>query len=284
MTGDLGYSVIEEFRSELPNQFLNMGITEQATMSYAAGLAKSGFKPFVYSIANFPTFRCLEQIRNDVNFMNLNVTIVAVGAGFAYGTAGYSHHLVEDISAMRSLSNLEIYSPHDPLSVSECLQSILGSKSPSYLRLGRGSDISLTNHLKLEELKEPSKTKGMSIFFTGSIGLEVLNACEVLKIQGIEVEPISISNFAKVSSEELSKLIAGKPFITVEEHLLAGGFGSLVLELLTGSDRFLCAGRLGVNRIDSMASGSTNYLRKYYEIDAASIVNKVKTVITKAHE
>lgn len=279
MTGDLGYSVIEEFRSELPKQFLNMGITEQATMSYAAGLAKSGFKPFVYSIANFPTFRCLEQIRNDVNFMNLNVTIVAVGAGFAYGTAGYSHHLIEDISAMRSLSNLEIYSPHDPLSVRECLDSILGSTSPSYLRLGRGGDVSLMNHLKLEELKAPSETKVMSILFTGSIGLEVLNACEMLKSQGIEVEPISISDFATVSSENLSKAIAGKPFITVEEHLLAGGFGSFILELLTGSNSALCVGRLGVNRIDSMASGSTGYLRKYYEIDAVSIVNKIKATI-----
>lgn len=279
MTGDLGYSVVEEFRGELPNQFLNMGITEQSTMSYAAGLAKSGFKPFVYSIANFPTFRCLEQIRNDVNFMNLNVSIAAVGAGFAYGTAGYSHHLVEDISAMRALSNLEIYSPCDPMSVSRCVKSILKSDKPSYLRLGRGGDAILTGHLNFEESEDVSATKRASILFTGNIGQEVIKACEMLKSQEIEVEAISISEFSKLSSAVLVELVAGKPFFTVEEHLLSGGFGSQILELFPSDHLALCAGRFGINKIDSKASGSTAYLRTFYEIDALSIYNKVKNIV-----
>jgi transketolase len=93
LSGDLGYGVVDKFQRELPEQFINFGVNEQSMMGAAAGLAASGYKPFVYSIGNFPTFRCLEQVRNDVAYMNLNVTIVALGAGFAYGTAGYSHHL-----------------------------------------------------------------------------------------------------------------------------------------------------------------------------------------------
>ncbi len=113
LTGDLGYGVVDQFARELPRQFINFGINEQTMMSAAGGLASKGFKPFVYSIGNFPTFRCLEQIRNDVCYMNLDVTIVALGAGFAYGTAGYSHHLIEDISAISPLPHIQIFSPAD---------------------------------------------------------------------------------------------------------------------------------------------------------------------------
>ena len=122
ITGDLGYGVVDQFAEELPKQFINFGINEQSMMSAAAGMAKVGFKPFVYSIGNFPTFRCLEQVRNDVCYMNLDVTIVAVGAGLAYGTAGYSHHLVEDISALSALPNLRIYSPADGLETKVVLE------------------------------------------------------------------------------------------------------------------------------------------------------------------
>ena len=87
VVGDLGYGVFDRYQKMLPNQYLNSGITEQSSVSYVAGLARMGLRPFFYSIGNFPTFRAIEQIRNDVCYMNLPVTIVAVGAGFSYGTA-----------------------------------------------------------------------------------------------------------------------------------------------------------------------------------------------------
>jgi len=106
IVGDLGYGVVDDFAAQLGHQFINAGIAEQSMMGLAAGLAASGKKVFVYSIANFPTFRCLEQIRNDVAYSHLDITVVAVGAGVAYGNLGYTHHAIEDIAIMRSLPGM----------------------------------------------------------------------------------------------------------------------------------------------------------------------------------
>ncbi len=131
LTGDLGFGVVEKFAEKYPDRFWNCGVAEQSMMSIAAGLAKSGLRPFVYSIANFPTFRCLEQIRNDVCYHNLPVTIVSVGGGLGYGTLGYTHHGIEDISVMRPLPNISIYSPADPSETKDVLSQIVLQDDPA---------------------------------------------------------------------------------------------------------------------------------------------------------
>ena len=108
VVGDLGYSVVESFAKRFPKRFFNAGVAEQNMMGLAAGLASEGFHVFVYSIANFPTFRCAEQIRNDVDYHQLPVTVVAVGGGLAYGNMGYSHHAVQDYALMRTLPHMLI--------------------------------------------------------------------------------------------------------------------------------------------------------------------------------
>ena len=115
IVGDLGFGVVEGFEEKYPDQFLNAGVAEQNMMGMAAGLASAGYKVFVYSIGNFPTFRCLEQIRNDVCYHSLNVTIVSIGAGLSYGPLGYSHHAIDDIGVMRALPGMTIYNPADPI-------------------------------------------------------------------------------------------------------------------------------------------------------------------------
>src|SRR5476651_2646056 len=114
VVGDLGFSVVEPFATEFPDRYLNAGVAEQNMTAVAAGLAAEGYHVFTYSIANFPTLRCLEQIRNDVCYHNLPVTVVAVGGGLAYGNLGYSHHGVQDIAVMRSLPNITVLAPGDP--------------------------------------------------------------------------------------------------------------------------------------------------------------------------
>lgn len=115
VVGDLGFSVVEPFAEEFPDRFLNAGVAEQNMTGLAAGLASEGYHAFTYSIANFPTFRCLEQIRNDVAYHRLPVTVVSVGAGFSYGNLGYSHHAVQDIGILRTLPEMTIMSPADPV-------------------------------------------------------------------------------------------------------------------------------------------------------------------------
>src|ERR1043165_2424780 len=113
VVGDLGFSVVEPFAKEFPDRFLNAGVAEQNMTGVAAGLASEGYHVFTYSIGNFPTLRCLEQIRNDVCYHELPVTVVAVGGGLAYGNLGYSHHAVQDLAVMRSLPRLTILAPAD---------------------------------------------------------------------------------------------------------------------------------------------------------------------------
>ena len=137
LTGDLGYNVVEPFKNKFPKRFFNAGVSEQNMMGMAAGLASEKMHVFVYSIANFPTFRCAEQIRNDVDYHNLSVTIVTVGSGLGYGNLGYSHHALQDYSLMRSFPNMLILSPGNNNEVISCLKYIIKNPQPSYLRLDK---------------------------------------------------------------------------------------------------------------------------------------------------
>ena len=140
LTGDLGFSVLESFQREFPERFINIGISEQAMIGVAAGLAMMGKKVFVYSILPFVTMRCFEQVRVDLCYQNLPVRLVGVGAGLNYGTAGATHHAIEDISVMRSLPNLSVLSPGSCKEVEALLDQANELKGPAYFRLSKSQD------------------------------------------------------------------------------------------------------------------------------------------------
>ena len=140
ITGDLGFGVLKPFFEQFPDQFTNAGIAEQNMTSVAAGMALEGKTVFTYSIGNFPTLRCLEQIRNDCAYHNANVKIVCVGGGFVYGSLGMSHHATEDISVMRSIPNVAVFCPSDALEAAAVTKAIAKYPGTCYLRLGRGGE------------------------------------------------------------------------------------------------------------------------------------------------
>src|SRR5207302_7770276 len=137
VVGDLGYSVIEKFAETYPDQFVNVGVAEQNMTGIAAGLALSGKIVFTYSIANFATLRCLEQIRNDVCYHNANVKVVAVGGGLAYGALGSTHHATEDLAIMRALPRMVVVAPGDPVETELLTRAVAAEAGPCYMRLGR---------------------------------------------------------------------------------------------------------------------------------------------------
>ena len=137
LTGDLGFSVLEGFIQKFPERFINCGVAEQNMMGVAAGLALSGKKPYVYSIIPFVTMRCFEQVRNDICYQNLDVKIVGVGSGLAYGFLGATHHAIEDIAILRVLPNMTILSPGDPTEARELTLKSYQTKNPTYLRLNK---------------------------------------------------------------------------------------------------------------------------------------------------
>ena len=132
LTGDLGFSVLDNYQRNFPDNFINVGVAEQNMMGVAAGLAMMGKKVFTYSIANFATSRCHEQIRNDICYHNLDVTIVAVGGGLPYGNLGYTHHGMEDIAITRVLPNMTVYIPADRHELKFCYEKLLKEKTPKY--------------------------------------------------------------------------------------------------------------------------------------------------------
>lgn len=267
ITGDLGYGVVDNFAKELPDQYINFGINEQTMMGAAAGLASQGLKPFVYSIGNFPTFRCLEQIRNDVCYMDVDLTVVALGAGFAYGTAGYSHHLVEDISAVSPLPNIHVYSPADVLETELVAQEVITKSGPKYVRLGKGGEGQLTTHM-VHTQKGFSISYGDSetlILCTGNILSEALK----LREEKLEENPTIASCYDFSQLRDFLKENQFKRIITVEEHVLRGGFGSLVREYSSLSGTVIVS--IAIDGINSNVSGSQAHLREKYGLTEKEI-------------
>ena len=282
VTGDLGYGVLDEFSKELPNQYINSGINEQSMMSMAAGLASQGFRPFVYSIANFPTFRCLEQIRNDVCYMNNPVTIVSVGAGLGYGSHGYSHYAIEDVAAMRILPNMSIYSPADPIETTLCLDELLNIKRPAYLRLGKGGEVNLNESetLELRNLRVVVDGPAAVIASTGGIGKRGLEAVQLLEKDGINVALVSMPVINNQRILDLLRFAGDRPILTLEEHVLRGGFGSWVLEVM--NSEFMCTKlrRMGVGENFQNLIGSQEYLLDNMGLKPINIANTIKDCIT----
>lgn len=282
ITGDLGFGVLDEFQRELPNQFINSGINEQTMMSLAAGYASTGKIVFVYSIANFPTLRCLEQIRNDVCLMDNPVTIVSVGSGYSYGSHGYSHHALEDIAVMRAMPNMEIFSPADPFEAEEITKIIIQLRRPSFLRLGKSNEpaIHLTKPaLIFGNAAELSEGKCGTLIFTGSVGSIAKNAAQILENQGFPVSVASMPFISNIDLAYLEQAVSKGPIITIEEHSYRGGFGSAILEFINKNNLKARIALVAADQKDLSQIGDQDFLRSQNGISEAAVVNKFLSLI-----
>lgn len=233
VVGDLGYSVVEPFADEFPDRFINAGVAEQNMMGLAAGMASEGYHVFTYSIANFPTFRCAEQIRNDIAYHNLPVTIVAVGGGLAYGSLGYSHHAVQDYALIRSFPNMLIAAPGDPMEVRACMRYLIEYPGPSYLRLGKAGEpnfhAQVPNVAPGHWLRVRDGDERRPMLSTGA-GLQIAMDW-VAKAEYADRAIYSMPLWSMADKAmQLEALRARSEVLTVEDHLQDGGFGSWLLE------------------------------------------------------
>lgn len=240
VVGDLGYSVVEPFSNRFPDRFINAGVAEQNMTGLAAGMASEGYHVFTYSIANFPTFRCAEQIRNDVDYHNLPVTVVAVGGGLAYGALGYSHHAVQDYALMRSFPNMLIAAPGDPMEVRACMRYLVANPQPSYLRLGKAGE--LNYHSTVPEVHPGSLLKVSDSFIRSdgkramiSTGATMSIAMDWRNSPNYEQFDIySMPLWSMACKKEIYNTKKFDEIVTLEDHLVDGGFGSWMMEALVG--------------------------------------------------
>ena len=263
MTGDLGYGAVEPFMAKHPNRFINAGIAEQNMAGMAAGLAMAGKHVFTYSIGNFPTFRCAEQLRNDVDYHELSVTTVSIGGGLAYGALGYSHHTIQDYGLVRLLPNTIILSPCDPNEVVGCTEYITDRPQPSYLRLGKTGEKNFSTKKKLHPGMVNligSSNSDKALLTTGaalqSVGDETINGCDIYSV------PIWGE---KVSIREIEYLISKySTVIVLEDHLKAGGFYSWICEKLENKRLLINLRSLAISSDVIGKVGSEEYLDSKY--------------------
>lgn len=259
VVGDLGYSVIEPFADEFPERFINAGVAEQNMTGLAAGMASEGYHVFTYSIANFPSFRCAEQIRNDVDYHKLPVTVVAVGGGLAYGALGYSHHAVQDYALFRSFPNMVLAAPGDPMEVRACMRWLVANPQPSYLRLGKAGEPSF--HASVPEVApgrwltvSPGEAAdGDSLLATGAtLGIAMERqqrsagprpAVHTLPLWGMASKHL-----------QAEQVISHSSVTTFEDHLRDGGFGSWLMEAVVDTPTLLS--RLRIEALDPRVCGT----------------------------
>lgn len=282
ITGDLGFGVLDKFQRELPNQFINSGVNEQAMMGMAAGIASTGKRVFVYSIGNFPTLRCLEQIRNDICLMNNSVVVVSVGAGYAYGPQGYTHHALEDIAVMRALTNLEVVIPADPIETKIVTKFLAGSKSPSYLRLGKSNEQNINQTVPVispGNFNELINGESGTILFVGSVGRIALIAAGELGRHGISVSVASVPFLMSLEKEYLIRASSKGPIVTIEEHSSRGGFGSAVLEFLNAENIVASVGVVASEQRELSRIGDQEFLQTSNGLSAERIVRKFMSLL-----
>ena len=280
ITGDLGYKVLDEVKDRFNNRFLNVGIAEQNMTSIAAGLAKEGNCVFTYSIGNFSTLRCIEQIRNDICYPKLHVVILAVGSGFAYGNQGVTHHATEDLSILRSLPNMMVFSPGDPCEAVEAFHSAINYSGPSIIRLARNKDLSfhenpVSNILHLQKFYEAGND--ITILTTGTALKEGQKLYHMLTNERLDVGLYSVPTIKPIDKESIVSIARkSKIIVTIEEHNIIGGIGSAVAEIvaeLFGLRSKLI--RFGLDDVFSSAVGDEDYLLDYYGISAKRVFDKI---------
>ena len=268
LCGDLGYSVLEPFAQQFPDRFLNVGIAEQNMTGVAAGLSREGFNVFTYSIGNFPTLRCMEQIRYDVCYHQSNVKVVAVGAGYAYGSQGVSHHTTEDIGMLRTLPNMTICVPADPVEAVLAADYMAVMNGPGYIRLNKSGEVKVHHTFpafKTGVFIKVINGKEVCVIVTGPILNEIINE---VNASGKQWEIYSAPFIGDYEKEQLIYIAnTFNTIITVEEHQLNGGFGSSIVERFSDLYSFgeikdmPKIKRVGIDNKFLGVCGDQNYLR-----------------------
>ncbi len=274
VVGDLGYHVVEPFMEAFPNRFLNAGIAEQNMAGVAAGLAMTGYNVYIYSIGNFPTLRCLEQIRNDIAYHKANVKIISVGAGYAYGSLGATHQPTEEIGALRAIPNMIVATPGDPVEARAIATFSAVYNGPMYIRLGKaGEKIAHSEESLIVNAGDilPVDTKENNKVAVLACGNIMASAKTQIIDNNLPYDLYSVPFVKPINCKQLKKIVQKYPdgLITMEEHQLSCGMGSAIIEQV--NDMFAKSMITTYPRIRRIAIpdefapivGTQTYLREY---------------------
>jgi transketolase len=276
LTGDLGYTVLEPFAERCPDRFFNVGVAEQNMVGLATGLAEAGLIPFCYSIATFISLRAYEFIRNGPILQRLPVRIVGVGGGFEYGTAGATHHALEDVGVMRLQPGLTVIAPADYEQTRTAVLATWARPGPIYYRLGKDDKTTvpgLGGRFELGRAQLIRDGTDLMIITMGSVASEAASAAAALADQGISCTVGVVASVNPAPVDDLAALLARFPLVlTVEAHYVTGAVGSLVSEVVAERGLGCRVVRCGVRVTPDGLSGSQGYLHQMHGLSSNAIV------------
>lgn len=278
LTGDHGYELFDDFRRECSGQYINAGIAEQNMVGMAAGLARAGFRPFVYGLSAFIPVRVIEQIKLDIAHDQLPVILIGDGAGFVYSHLGTSHQSTEDIACTRAIPHLSVHSPADRFEMDACMALAYQAEGPVYLRMGKSDrgDVHMaapqTKVGRLLEVK-PGQTGDVVFIATGSL---VRTAMDIAADSYPDASVWSAPFIKPIDGQQVAAICAqSRAVIVLEEHSVLGGLGSVITEI---SAEFVPVRilRVGVQDRFSHHCGSYEYLLQEHGLDLAAIKQKIR--------
>ncbi len=276
LSGDAGLGVFDELKQDRPEMFLNMGVAEQNMTCFAAGMALTGYKVLLYNIVPFLLYRCYEQVRNSLCYMNLPVILTGIGCGLTYAPAGMTHYSVEDLGIARTLPNLTVLSPCDPLEAVAAAEYALAADNPVYVRIAKSGEPNL-HHTRPDDISQPLVLRSgqeLAILVHGPIALEALTAADLMVSKGYQVRVISIPLVQPLAVAALADALKDiRTALVVEEHFSNCGLGARILELAGSGQLSVTVKAIGIPAdqfIHQICKVPT--LRARFGIDAAGIV------------
>jgi transketolase len=282
VTADLGFGIFNTFIDRFPDRFLNVGVAEQSMIGVGTGMALEGWTVFVYSIGNFATLRCLEQIRNDAAYHEANVNIICSGGGFTYGNLGMSHHATEDLAIMRSLPGVTVVAPCDDFETSGAVRALASQRGVGYLRIEKQVPIDTTSlgGFELGKARRIREGQDVTIIACGGLVSEAVGAADLLEQDGLSARVVSMHTLTPVDLAEIvdaARTTGG--IVTVEEGQIVGGLGGAVAEVCADSGVRTRVRRLGLRRTYSAIVGDQAYLRQHYGMDRSAIATAARELL-----
>ncbi len=281
LSGDIGNRLFNPYRELMPERFYNCGISEENMTGVAAGLAIVGMKPVTYTITPFNTSRCFEQIKIDVCYQNLPVIIVGTGSGLSYANLGPTHHSFEDIAILRTLPNITVVCPADQIEVRLALRAAIAHEGPVYIRLGKKNEPVIhraTPDFRLGKAIPIRDGSDCALLSVGNMLPVALSAAELLSLRGVEAQVVSFHTVKPLDEQLLAEIFKTKRIVaTIEEHGLAGGFGSAVAEWLAdAASGFECSMiRMGIPDRFIHGTGGQAHIRKSLGLTPEAIASKI---------
>jgi transketolase len=280
LSGDIGNKLFDGFKAAAPDRFFNCGVAEANMMGMAAGLAMSGLRPVVYTIAPFTTTRVMEQIRVDVCYHNVPVIIVGVGSGLGYASLGATHHSCEDMAMLRSLPGMSVLAPADPLEVRGVLRAALKHAGPSYIRMGKKGEPNIHRDVPPVEIGRSLIVRDgvdVCLLAVGVMLPDAMAAAEALAKRGVSARVVSVVSVKPLDEALLRDSFARFPVVvSIEEHSLIGGYGGALAEWSVDNGPY-AARLLRMGTMDRFPheAGETEHARALNGLTVDQIVERV---------